>query len=106
VLLTTHSLTMLYELNNLVTAAHMLPITVNDQRVPAPEFRIPASKVAAYMFQEDGLVLPLMQQQNLSLEDEAQRQVPWLNEDQLRRVDEELGQELSRIRAYGTFWKE
>ncbi len=106
VLLTTHSLTMLYELNNLVTAAHMLPEKLEDKRVPAQEFRIPASKVAAYMFQDDGQVLPLMQQQNLSLEDEAEDLTPWINEDQLRKVDEELGQELSRIRSYGTFWKE
>ena len=106
VLVTTHSLTMLYELNNLVTAAHLLPEKLTDARVPAPEFRIPASKVAAYMFQDDGQVLPLMQQQNLSLEDEAERLIPWINEDTLRLVDEELGQELSRIRSYGVFWKE
>ncbi len=106
VLLTTHSLTMLYELNNLVTAAHMLPNDLKDERVPAPDFRIPADKVAAYLFQENGQVEPLLQQQNLSMEDETQRLVPWINEDQLRRADEELGQELSRIRSYGTFWKE
>ena len=73
VLLTTHSLTMLYELNNLVTAAHMLPDKLDDGRVPRPEFRIPAHKVAAYMFQEDGQVSPLLQEQNMSLEDEAER---------------------------------
>jgi len=106
VLLTTHSLTMLFELNNLVTAAHMLPSDLKDDRVPAPEFRVSPDKVAAYLFQENGQVEPLMQQQNLSLENESQRLVPWINEDQLRHVDEELGQELSRIRSYGTFWKE
>ena len=106
VLLTTHSLTMLYELNNLVTAAHMLPDKLQDQRVPEPEFRIPSSHVAAYMFHENGPVIPLLQQQNLSLDDEPERMIPWINEDQLRRVDEELGQELSRIRSYGIFWKE
>jgi len=105
VLLTTHSLTMLYELNNLVTAANMLPADLHDERVPAPEFRIPAEKVSAYLFREDGLVESLVQQQNLALEDEPERLVPWINEDQLRKVDEELGQELSRIRAYGAFWK-
>jgi len=106
VLLTTHSLTMLYELNNLVTAAHMLPNELKDERVPAPDFRIPPQKVAAYLFQENGQVEPLLQQENLALDDDAQRLVPWINEDQLRLVDEELGQELSRIRSYGTFWKE
>ena len=106
VLLTTHSLTMLYELNNLVTAAHMLPNDLKDERVPEPDFRIPPQKVAAYLFQENGQVEPLLQQENLSLDDDAQRLVPWINEDQLRLVDEELGQELSRIRSYGTFWKE
>jgi hypothetical protein len=106
VLVTTHSLTMLYELNNLVTAAHMLPNELDDERVPAPDFRISSQKVAAYLFQENGQVESLLQQENLSLEDEAKRIVPWINEDQLRRVDEELGQELSRIRSHGTFWKE
>ena len=106
VLLTTHSLTMLYELNNLVTAAHMLPPALEDERVPAPDLRISAQNVAVYLFQENGRVDPLLQQENLSLDDAVQRPVPWINEDQLRRVDEELGQELSRIRAYGTFWKE
>ncbi len=106
VLLTTHSLTMLYELNNLVTAANLLPQQLDDKRVPAPDFRIPSEKVAAYLFQENGQVETLMQQQNLSLDDETKRLVPWINEDQLRHVDEELEQELSRIRAYGTFWKE
>jgi hypothetical protein len=106
VLLTTHSLTMLYELNNLVTAAHKLPPDMNDERVPPSDFRISSQKVATYLFKEDGHVDSLLQQENLSLDDDAQRLVPWINEDQLRHVDEELGQELSRIRSYGTFWKE
>lgn len=107
VLLTTHSLTMLYELNNLITSAHMLPEKLTDERVPTPEFRIPSQNVAAYMFQQNGDVVSLLQQQNLSLEeDNVKRSVPWINEDQLRRVDEELNQELSRIRSYGVFWKE
>ena len=106
VLLTTHSLTMLYELNNLVTAAHLLPHKLADSRVPEPDFRIPSQKVAAYLFQENGEVVSLLQQENLSLDEANQRLIPWINEDQLRHVDEELGQELSRIRSYGTFWKE
>jgi len=106
VLLTTHSLTMLYELNNLITAANKLPPNLEDARVPSPDFRIPSQKVAAYMFQENGQVDSLLEQENLSLEEGADQMVPWINEDQLRRVDEELGQELSRIRSYGTFWKE
>ena len=106
VLLTTHSLTMLYELNNLVAAAHMLPSSLKDERVPAPDFRIPAQKVAAYLFQEDGQVTPLLHEQNLALDEDVEKFVPWIDEDQLRRVDDELGQELSRIRSYGTFWKE
>jgi len=106
VLLTTHSLTMLYELNNLVTAANMLPNELEDKRVPPSDFRIPSKKVAAYLFTENGHVESLLEEQNLSLDDENQHLVPWINEDQLRLVDEELGQEMSRIRSYGTFWKE
>jgi len=106
VLLTTHSLTMLYELNNLLTAEHLLPQTLKDERVPPPEFRIQSQHVAAYLFQQNGQVESLLQQQNMSLEDEGQKFVPWINEDQLRLIDEELGQELSRVRSYGTFWKE
>lgn len=106
VLLTTHSLTMLYELNNLVTAANMLPTELENKRVPPSDFRIPSQKVEAYLFKENGHVESLLEEQNLSLDDETQRLVPWINEDQLRLVDEELGQEMSRIRSYGTFWKE
>ena len=49
------------------------------------------------------MVESLVQQQNLALENEPERLVPWANENQLRRVDEEFGQELSSIRGYGTF---
>lgn len=106
VVLTTHSLTMLYELNNLMTAAHLLPRSLKDERVPPPEFRIQSNNVSAYVFQQDGQVESLLQQQNMALDDSEQELVPWINEDQLRLIDEELGQELSRVRSYGTFWKE
>jgi len=105
VLLTTHSLTMLYELNNLITAAQMLPDKLKDERVPPPDFRIPSQKVAAYLFQGNGQVNSILEEQNLSMEETSPNSVPWINEDQLRLVDDELGQELSRIRSYGTFWK-
>jgi hypothetical protein len=106
VVLTTHSLTMLYELNNLMTADHLLPKTLKDDRVPPPEFRIGSDKVSAYLFQQDGPVEPLLQQQDAALDASEQKLAPWINEDQLRAIDEELGQELSRIRSFGTFWKE
>lgn len=106
VVLTTHSLTMLYELNNLMTAEHLLPQSLKDGRVPPPEFRIQSQKVAAYLFQQNGQVEPLLQQQNMALDESEQKLAPWINEDQLRLIDEELGQELSRVRSYGTFWKE
>lgn len=104
VLLTTHSLTMLYELNNLVTAATLLPNALADDRVPPADFRISPEKVAAYLFQENGNIESLVQQQNLSIDGNNQRIVPWINEDKLRLVDEELEQELSRIRSYGMLW--
>jgi len=106
VLLTTHSLTMLYELNNLMTAAHRLPVELNDQRVPPPDFRILPQKVAAYLFSDNGTVEPLLHEQNISIKESSKELVPWIDEDQLRHVDEELGQELSRIRSYGTVWEE
>jgi hypothetical protein len=106
VVLTTHSLTMLYELNNLMTAEHLLPETLKDERVPPPEFRIRSDKVSAYLFQQNGLVESLLQQQDVTVDESKQKFAPWINEDQLRLIDEELGQELSRIRSYGAFWKE
>jgi hypothetical protein len=106
VLITTHSLTMLYELNNLITAAQKLPGELNDQRVPSPDFRISSQKVAAYLFSDNGNVEPLLEEKNISIDEDRTEVVSWIDEDQLRLVDEELGQELSRIRSYGAFWKE
>jgi hypothetical protein len=104
VLITTHSLTVLYALNNLLSASTILPGDLKDDRVPPPELRIDPKAVAAYWFKEDGEVQSIVSDHDLSIESETTRRASWIDEDTIREVDEELGQQLNRIRSYGVFW--
>jgi len=105
VVVTTHSLTVLYALNNLVTASQMLPSDLRDERVPEPEVRLKPEQVNAYLFTEDGNVESIVTPAELSIEENGhERSVQWLNEDKLREVDQHLEQELNHIRTYGLLW--
>ena len=105
VLVTTHSLTVLYTLNNLVTASQMLPPELRDDRVPEPEVRLKPEQVSAYLFTETGEVESIVTPVEFSAEENGQeKSVQWLNEDKLREVDQHLEQELNRIRTYGLLW--
>lgn len=105
VLITTHSLTTLYTLNNLLSASRLIPPDLEDERLPDSRLRrILPEHVAAYFFSEKGQVEPIHTEVNLAQEGEPERKVTWIDEDRLRVVDEELNREMNRIRSYGVFW--
>lgn len=92
VLITTHSLTVLYALNNLL-AASVLSSDVIDERLPAPEVRLKTGIAGAYWFGEDGIVRNLVD-----------AETGLISEAELASVDEALTAESNRIevmRAYG-----
>lgn len=92
VLVTTHSLTVLYALNNLL-AASALPEDLVEPGVPEPEVRLKPGMAGAYLFREDGVVVSLVDEET-----------GLLSEAELAEVDEQLTVESNRIeylRAYG-----
>ncbi len=92
VLVTTHSLTVLYALNNLLAASD-LPEKVTEPGIPEPEVRVRPGTAGAYLFREDGAVVPL-----------TDEETGLLSEAELAEADEQLTVESNRIeylRAYG-----
>jgi hypothetical protein len=92
VLVTTHSMTVLYVLNNLIEAS-ALPEDYTEPGIPEPEVRLKPGKVGAYFFREDGVVVDLV--------DKA---LGVISEAELAEVGESLVVEANRIdylRAYG-----
>lgn len=86
VVITTHSLTALYTLNNLLLAGQ-LPSEQKGEEIPAPEIRLGRGKLAAYLL-DDGKMTDLV--------DEATGQI---HEEALGRVADTLASEMNRIYA-------
>ncbi|MEA3310374.1 MAG: AAA family ATPase [Chloroflexota bacterium] len=97
IVVTTHSLDVLYALNNLIAAEERLPKNLRDERVPSPEIRLSPEQVGAYHFKTSGEVQNIM----LPVKDISTH---WLNEDLLRQTEQEFEYELNRIRSYGVTW--
>jgi hypothetical protein len=87
VVVTTHSLTVLYTLNNLLQAA-LLDGDVTESGLPPVELRIRAADVSVYSFSENAKPRQLMDE-NRAFIDEAE----------LGRVDEELGAQMNAVAA-------
>ncbi len=104
VIVTTHSLTVLYTLNNLISASELLPKDLREDGVPEPEVRLSPDKVAAYLFKDDGEVESILMPVDLSIEENGKEKIEWLDEDRLREMDQNLEQQLNRIRSYGVLW--
>jgi hypothetical protein len=85
VLVTTHSMTVLYALNNLIVAS-ALPEGYTEPGIPEPEMRLKPGKVGAYFFREDGVVVDLV--------DKA---LGVISEAELAEVGESLVVEANRI---------
>lgn len=88
VVVTTHSLTVLYTLNNLLQAS-LLGEAVTARDIPPPELRIRATDVSVYSFSEGK---PPRQLMDL---DRA-----FIDESDLGRVDEELSAEMNVVAAH------
>ena len=86
IVLTTHSLTVLYALNNLLQASR-LGDEVQDG-VPSPDVRLSAEDVSAYLFQDSGVV-----------EDLIDRRERFISEVPLGLIGDQLGDEMNRIWA-------
>ena len=97
IVVTTHSLGVLYALNNLIAAEERLPRDLRDERVPLPEIRLSPEQVGAYHFKTSGEIQNIM----LPIKDTSTH---WLNEDLLRQTEQEFEYELNRIRSYGVTW--
>lgn len=92
VLVTTHSLTVLYTVNNLL-AASILPESLTEPGIPEPEVRLKPGTAGAYFFGEDGKVVNLVDEET-----------GLLSEAEMAEVGEQLITQLNRIeylRAYG-----
>jgi hypothetical protein len=87
VVVTTHSLVVLYTLNNLMQAA-LLGAEIGDPDVPAPELRIPAEDVSVYAFSPGKPPRQLVDSERA-----------FIDETELGRVDEELSTELNAVAA-------
>ena len=85
VVLTTHSLTIVYALNNLLQAAL---IKQEGERIPEPDLRLDERDVAVYAFHEGEKPRRLID-----------RRRAFIDEAELGRVDEQLSAELSRVSA-------
>ena len=85
VLVTTHSLIVLYAANNLLAASD-LPEDLVEPGVPEPEVRLKPGKVGAYFFREDGEVVSLVDPET-----------GLLSEAELAEVEERLSVEANRI---------
>ncbi len=84
--LTTHSLTVIYKLNNLILASGLEGET--DDSLPAPEARLLPSQVAAYLFHPDGTI------ENL-VDDET----GFISEAPLGEIGDQLMEEMNAIMA-------
>lgn len=87
VVMTTHSLTVLYTLNNLLQAA-LLDKDVTGPDLPPVELRVRSADVSVYSFSESAKPRQLMD------EDRA-----FIDEAELGRVDEELGAQMNAVAA-------
>jgi hypothetical protein len=95
VVVTTHSLTVLYALNNLLVASDLGDY--EEEKIPQLEVRLRRGQVGVYFCSPDGEVVELV--------DEETGLIP---EGQLAAVDEALDTQLNRLeflRAYGTTGK-
>jgi hypothetical protein len=84
VVVTTHSLTVLYTLNNLVLASSLGDLA--QEGVPEPEVRLRADQVAAYALQPDGTVAEMLD-----------RETGFLSEVELGQTAAALGDEMNLI---------
>ena len=87
VVVTTHSLVVLYTLNNLMQAA-LLGTELDEPDLPAPELRIPAEDVSVYAFSPGKPPRQLVDFKRA-----------FIDETELGRVDEELSTELNAVAA-------
>ncbi len=84
VVVTTHSLTVLYTLNNLLLASALGDVPFEG--VPAPEVRLQPGEVAAYLFERSGRVRDILS-----------REARFIDETTLGSVGDDLGEEMNRI---------
>lgn len=84
VVVTTHSLTVLYTLNNLIQAS--LVKAGNVEGVPEPEFRLNPAQVSVYAFEKDAIPRQLVDVEKA-----------FIDERELGAVAEDLSAELNRI---------
>lgn len=89
VVVTTHSMTVLYTLNNLLQASKLGPRDVED--VPGPKFRLDPAQVSVYAFEAGREPRQLVDQEKA-----------FVDERDLGMVAEELSAELNRIGHYIT----
>lgn len=89
VVVTTHSLTVLYALNNLVQASRV-PVPASDTEIPEEAVRLDPQDIAAYVFREDG-VHPLVD-----------RDSGYIDEAELGHVAEGLSEQMNRISMLAT----
>jgi len=94
IVITTHSLVVLYTLNNLMWAYRKLGMEDGAERVPKSECRLSPQKVAAYMFR------------NGSIEDIMDSESGQIDESQLGKVLGDLEIQFNRIATYGILWGE
>ncbi len=91
VLATTHSLTILHTLNNLL-AASVLPEDIMEPGIPEPEVRLKQGMAGAYFFQEDRKVVSLVDEET-----------GLLSETEMAAVGEQLIAELNQIEHLRTY---
>ncbi len=91
VTITTHSLTVLYVINNLMLASELKTADnhpVIHSEAPIPELRLSPERVSAYVFRSDGQV-----------QDLVDREEGFINETELGRIGEQLSYEMNFIGA-------
>ena len=84
VVLSTHSLTVLYALNNLLLASFLNE--ADGKGIPEPAIRLSPEQVSAYLFEETGTVRDLLD-----------REARFITEVPLGEVGDRLGDEMNRI---------
>ena len=87
VLVTTHSLTVLYTLNNLMLASD-LGAEIGNADVPPSDLRLKPKQVAAWHFKENGEVSDIMD-----------RDTGFISEEELGKVGEQLSAQMNIIGA-------
>jgi hypothetical protein len=90
--ITTHSIFVLYVLNNLILAAQNLP-EQNFENIPNSSFRLPSNQLSAYLFSEGTAV---------SIRDQESGQ---LDESKLSSVLGNLEMQYNQIQAYDILWR-